>query len=153
MSCATRATVSSNQWYFEMLSDCTVFYQYDGDILSFHRICTSSRTRNTMTTMITAVISSSVSTHNVFSKCNMFFKPDLNLICNSGEFKGFCVQIFMTHFIINVNIVNSICFQVMGDVLSKLYTPDTWISSKCQTYQKTRQKIEQAVIPHLSHFA
>jgi hypothetical protein len=50
------------------------------------------------------------------------------------SFQGFCVRIFMTHSIINVNIVNSICFQVMGDVLSKLYTVDTWISSKYQIY-------------------
>jgi len=99
-----------------MLSDFTIFYQYDGDILSFHRICTSSR--NNMTTMLSAVISSSVNSHNVFSNCNMFFKTDLNLVRNSGEFQGLCVQIFMTHFIINVNIVNRICFQVMGDVLS-----------------------------------
>jgi len=79
------------------------------------------------------------SAHIMSSNCNMFFKPDLNLICNSGEFQGFCIRIFMAHFIMNVNIVNSICLQVMGDVLSKLYSPDTWISSKYQIYQKTHK--------------
>jgi len=40
----------------------------------------------------------------------------------------------VTHFVINVKIVNSICLQVMGEGLCKLYTLDTLISSKYQIY-------------------